>query len=115
LEQDATACGAVRDLGGEDHVVHAQYLVGADGARSTVRELIGARMEGQLRPLAPLQHRVPRAGPGQAHRTARPSCTGRSTTNCPACIGPMDSGDKWFFMPTGVPEGAQLDRWKRRR
>ena len=57
----------------------SHYLVGADGSRSTVRELIGAKLRRPLRALAPLQHRVPRAAASPRRiATAPPSCTGRS-------------------------------------
>ena len=40
---------AVRDLdSGRRRTLRAHYLVGADGAKSRVRELIGARMTGEL-------------------------------------------------------------------
>ena len=26
----------------------------------------------------------------------------------PGLIGPMDRGDKWYFMPTDVPEGVKF-------
>ena len=29
-------------------------------------------------------------------------------SDVPSLIGPMDDGDRWFFMPTAVPEGFQL-------
>jgi 2-polyprenyl-6-methoxyphenol hydroxylase-like FAD-dependent oxidoreductase len=47
--QDETGVRAtLRDLAsGEARIMHSDYLVGADGARSRVREAIGARMEGE--------------------------------------------------------------------
>src|ERR1700683_3922944 len=49
VKQSATAVEAtVRDLANDQrHTIRAKYLVGADGARSTVRGLIGAQMQGE--------------------------------------------------------------------
>jgi 2-polyprenyl-6-methoxyphenol hydroxylase-like FAD-dependent oxidoreductase len=110
FEQDAEGVRAtVRDLaGGRVETIASRYLVGADGSRSMVREAIGARMEG-VRGLsrncnvvfrAPGLDRAHALGPGIMYWLVNPAQ--------PCFTGPMDRGDKWFFMPTQVPEGWKL-------
>lgn len=51
IAQDAEGVTAtVRDAEGAEHAIRAQYLVGADGARSTVRELLRVPYEGLTHP-----------------------------------------------------------------
>jgi 2-polyprenyl-6-methoxyphenol hydroxylase-like FAD-dependent oxidoreductase len=77
-------------------IVESAYLVGADGARSTVRGLIGATMSGAT--LGRHQNVVFRApGIGRAHRFPPATMYWLVNAEVPAVTGPMDSGDKWFF------------------
>jgi 3-(3-hydroxy-phenyl)propionate hydroxylase len=46
VEDDSGVTIKMREPGGEEAVVHAAYLVGADGARSEIRKLIGATLTG---------------------------------------------------------------------
>ncbi|HEY2770871.1 MAG TPA: FAD-dependent monooxygenase [Solirubrobacteraceae bacterium] len=49
FEQDASGVRAtLRDAGGGDEVVSADWIVGTDGAHSTVREQLGVRLEGSF-------------------------------------------------------------------
>lgn len=51
LSQDGSGVSAIlRDAEGREQAVRAQYLVGADGARSTVRELLKVPYEGRTHP-----------------------------------------------------------------
>lgn len=47
LEEAECVVATVRDQDGHSHSVRAQYLIGADGASSRVRALIGQEFEGQ--------------------------------------------------------------------
>ncbi len=47
VEESDCVVASVRDQNGQSHSVRAQYLVGADGASSRVRALIGQEFEGQ--------------------------------------------------------------------
>ena len=110
FDQDAAGvCAKLRDLnGGAVQTLRGDYLVGADGARSIVREGIGARMEGKYG-LSRNYNVVFRApGLAVAHRHGPAIMYWQINADAPSLIGPMDRGDKWFFMPTQVPEGMKL-------
>jgi len=99
----------VRDLASDTVLtVESEYLVGADGARSLVRELIGARFEGEYG-LSRNYNVVFRApGLAAAHDLGPAIMYWQVNADTPSLIGPMDSGDRWFFMPTAVKEGMRL-------
>jgi 2-polyprenyl-6-methoxyphenol hydroxylase-like FAD-dependent oxidoreductase len=110
FEQDEQGVRAtVRPVGGgAAQVIASQYLVGADGARSTVRTAIGARMEGAygLSRNYNIVFRAP--GLAAAHPHGKAIMYWQINADTPSLIGPMDSGDTWFFMPTGVPDGFKV-------
>ncbi|WP_322028572.1 FAD-dependent monooxygenase [Paraburkholderia sp. J76] len=110
--QDATGVRAqVRDIvTGETHCISSEFLVGADGARSSVRNAIGAKMEGQYG-LSRNYNVVFRApGLAAAHRHGPAIMYWQVNADVPSLIGPMDDNDRWFFMPTAVPDGFQLNK-----
>jgi 2-polyprenyl-6-methoxyphenol hydroxylase-like FAD-dependent oxidoreductase len=98
-----------RDLARESEFdVAADYLVGADGARSTVREAIGATMTG-VRALSRNYNIIFEApGLAQAHKQGQAIMYWQVNNDVPSIIGPMDAGDKWYFMPTRLGEGQRL-------
>ena len=101
--------GVEATLRGEDgarHIARARYLIGADGSRSTVRGLIGARMQGEhayaqnynLVIRAPALREAVAAGRSIMYWLVNPDCA--------AITGPMDLGDTWYFgfpVPNGTP------------
>jgi hypothetical protein len=99
----------IRNLeGGAESVVASDFLVGADGSRSTVREAIGAKMEG-THGLSRNYNVVFRApGLASAHRHGPAIMYWQVNGEVPSVIGPMDRGDKWYFMPTGVAPGVRF-------
>ncbi|MFJ3044386.1 FAD-dependent monooxygenase [Herbaspirillum chlorophenolicum] len=110
LQQDGHKVHAfVRDgANHEEYVVEADFVVGADGARSLVRELIGTRMEGRygLSKNYNIVFRAP--GLEAAHRHGPAIMYWQINRDVPSVIGPMDQGDTWFFMPTQVAAGQRL-------
>jgi 2-polyprenyl-6-methoxyphenol hydroxylase-like FAD-dependent oxidoreductase len=96
--------------GGEQQVVEARFLVGCDGARSSVREVIGARMEGKYG-LSRNYNFVFRApGLEHAHPHGKAIMYWQINEDLPSIIGPMDDGDRWYFMPTALPPGLEITR-----
>ncbi|WP_236589788.1 FAD-dependent monooxygenase [Ramlibacter aurantiacus] len=91
-----------------ESTVEADFLVGADGARSTVRELIGARLEGRygLSKNYNIVFRAP--GLDRAHPHGPAIMYWQLNSEPPSLIGPMDKGDTWFFMPTRVKADVKL-------
>ena len=89
--------------------IETAYMVGADGARSLVREKIGARMEGSYG--LSRNYNVVFHAPGlaRAHQLGPAVMYWQVNGDAPSVIGPMDRGDKWFFMPTHVPESVKLE------
>ncbi len=108
-EVGAPVRATVRDLErGTTFEVRSDYLVGADGARSTVRDLIGAEMLG-TRGLSRNYNIVFRApGLAQAHKHGPAIMYWQVNADVPSVISPMDSDDIWAFMPTGLPPGVKF-------
>ncbi|MFT4065228.1 FAD-dependent monooxygenase [Paraburkholderia sp.] len=110
FEQDSNRVSAtLHDLEHRnDIVVDVDYLVGADGARSLVRDLIGTRMEGEygLSKNYNIVFRAP--GLAAAHRLGPAIMYWQINRDAPSLIGPMDSDDRWFFMPTHVEHGVRI-------
>lgn len=105
FEQDEAAVRVtVKDVGtGEERVIEADYLVGADGARSAVREAIGAKMEGRYGLSRNYNIIFRAAGLAEAHRHGPGIMYWQVNPDVPSVIGPMDEDDLWFFMPLNLP------------
>ncbi len=110
VQDDGGVQAVLRNLhAGTEQSIRAEFLVGADGARSTVREGIGARLEGNYG-LSRNYNVVFRApGLAQAHAHGPAIMYWQVNEETPSLIGPMDSGDKWFFMPTAIKPGWKLE------
>ncbi len=106
--QDAAGVEVTLTHASGTETLRAAYLVGADGARSAVREAIGAEMVGtyglsrnyNVIFRAPELAKLHRHGPGIMYW--------QINDEVPSLIGPMDQGDLWFFMPTGVSADLRL-------
>ncbi|MEY8097193.1 FAD-dependent monooxygenase [Falsihalocynthiibacter sp. S25ZX9] len=85
-----------------DWELSAEYLVGADGAGSAVRDAIGAKMEGTYGLSRNLNviFRAPELAAKHPHGDG--IMYWQINPDFPSLIGPMDTGDLWYFMPTGI-------------
>lgn len=109
VQDDAGLRSILRDVRtGETTEVESAFLIGADGARSTVRELIGAKMEGAygLSRNYNIVFRAP--GLAEAHGHGAGVMYWQINADAPSLIGPMDTDDRWFFMPTGMAADVRL-------
>lgn len=108
-QNEEAVLATIRDLEtGQDHTIEARFLVGCDGGRSLVRELIGARMEGTFG-MSRNYNIVFRApGLAQAHGHGPAIMYWLVNQDVPCLMGPMDTGDKWFFMPTGLASDVKV-------
>ena len=89
---------------GERHTVRAQYLVGADGARSKVREILGIRMLGQHAYVKNVMAIIRAPGLGKLHGQGPAVQYWIINGEVPSIMGVMDRDDMWFFGVL-VPEG----------
>ena len=108
-QDDDLVAVTLRDVAGDgERTVSCQYLVGSDGARSAVRDLIGATMSGQygLSRNYNIVFRAP--GIAEAHPHGQAVMYWQVNPVSPSLIGPMDKDDVWFFMPTRLPEGFKI-------
>jgi len=95
-------------VNGEEAEIRCAHLVGADGARSAVRGLIGAGMRGAsgISRNYNIVFRAP--GLAEAHRHGPGIMYWQVDQALPSLIGPMDRDDIWFFMPTRLPKGFTI-------
>ena len=107
-QDDDVVTSTFADGAGESRRITSRYLVGADGARSAVRQLIGVTMEGQ-HSLSRNYNVIFRA-PGlvKAHPQGRAVMYWQVNQSGVSVVGPMDDDDTWFFMPLGMKEGESL-------
>jgi 2-polyprenyl-6-methoxyphenol hydroxylase-like FAD-dependent oxidoreductase len=108
FEQDDYAVRArIRhSSGGLDEVVQCKYLIGADGARSMVRDQIGAKMVGSYGLSRNYNTIFHAPGLAEAHSHGPGIMYWQLNEDVPSLIGPMDEGDLWYFMPTGLAAGV---------
>ncbi|MCP3731119.1 FAD-dependent monooxygenase [Sphingomonas sp. MG17] len=98
----------LRGSSGQEEVIAGDYLVGADGARSVVREQIGATMVGTYGLSRNYNVIVHAPGLAQAHAHGPGIMYWQLNAEAPSVISPMDEGDLWSFGPTGLPPGVTL-------
>jgi 2-polyprenyl-6-methoxyphenol hydroxylase-like FAD-dependent oxidoreductase len=109
-QDESGAHATLRDVAtGGTRILHADYLVGADGARSRVREAIGARMEGEQA----FAHnfsailRIPELERGPPEPRAIMYWIVNSAS--PGVFSPLDKGGMWGFgvtLPPGMRDMA---------
>ncbi len=95
-------------LTGHEFTTRCDYVVGADGARSVLRDVVGARMHGTygLSRNYNIVFRAP--GLAEAHGHGPATMYWQVNPASPSLIGPMDRDDIWFFMPTRLPDGFEI-------
>ncbi|HEX8902911.1 FAD-dependent monooxygenase [Vitreimonas sp.] len=109
-EQDKDGVTCRVRAAGADNVLRCDYLVGADGARSAIRDLIGAQMEGRYG-LAHAYNIVFRApGLSRLHKHGPGIMYWQINADVPSVIGPMDKDDLWYFMRGRVEGLTELDK-----
>lgn len=88
---------------GESRQVESAYLIGADGARSFVREAIGATMvgEGAFSKNYSIIFRSPELA--RRHGHGRAIMYWMVNEEVPSLLGPMDEEGLWTFMATRLP------------
>jgi 2-polyprenyl-6-methoxyphenol hydroxylase-like FAD-dependent oxidoreductase len=98
-ERDVVA--TVRSTGDDEtRRIASRYLIGADGARSTVREAIGATMLGDT--AFSRNYNIIFRAPDLAsrHGHGRAIMYWMVNDDVPSVLGPMDDHGLWFFMAT---------------
>lgn len=93
-------------VAGSEYTLTVEYLVGADGARSLVRDQIGAKMTGRYGLSRNYNTIFSAPGLAAAHNHGPAVMYWQLNSDAPSLLGPMDTPDLWYFMPTGVPEGV---------
>ena len=107
LKQDGDQVLSTLIFSGKTEQIASRYLVGADGSRSTVRDLIGAKMSGvNLGRHCNAIYRAP--GISRAHALGPATMYWLVNRDAPSLTGPMDRGDTWYF-GANQPEGKRLE------
>lgn len=88
--------------------VQSSYLIGADGARSAIRDAIGATMIGEAS--SSKNYSVVFRAPDLARRNIHEPAIMYWMVNeeVPSLLGPMDEVGLWSFITTKIPDGDAL-------
>jgi 2-polyprenyl-6-methoxyphenol hydroxylase-like FAD-dependent oxidoreductase len=112
-EIDEKVAVKIREQGnGHTYEQAGSYLIGADGARSSVRGAIGATMigTGSYSQNYSVIFRAPDLATRQVHEPAL--MYWMVNNDVPSLLGPMDENGLWFFMatkPAGDVDPATID------
>jgi putative polyketide hydroxylase len=116
LEQsDAGVATTIRDhASGETETVRSQYLVGADGAHSSVRKAIGVQMDGPdaLAEYQMVQFTAPLAEAQGQHRYGLNIITHR---DAPGVLVARGRGERWGYAREWRPGQERLDECSQHR
>jgi 2-polyprenyl-6-methoxyphenol hydroxylase-like FAD-dependent oxidoreductase len=108
-QSDDDVVASLVDLTSPDRAalkIRASYLVGADGARSAIREGIGARMTGAGGSLRNLNIVMRAPGLDKLHRHGPAIHYWLVNEDVPSVLGPMDRDDLWYFIATKIDPDA---------
>lgn len=94
---------------GQGSQVRAQYVLGADGARSVVRDLIGADYHEEQRSFAPNLGIVFTTPDLEQVREIDPLVQCWTLEGVPGMIGPMDRAGRWWAIAFGVHDPTRAD------
>lgn len=98
LAQDGEGVEAtLADADGLQHTLRARYLIGADGAHSAVRRVLGIEMHGRG---ALARHRMlifRQPGLAGMHALGPAVMYWLLNTEVPSVLGPLDRDDRWYF------------------
>jgi len=108
-EEGEGVVATVADEPGGQHEVRCRYLVGADGARSLVRKLIGVRLEGEGALAANLNVVFRSAALARLHGHGPAIMYWMVNDEVPALLGPMSGDGLWYFIATKVGAEAGAD------
>ena len=109
-QDDELVTSDLKTEDGETLQIKSRFLIGADGSRSKIRDLIGAKMEGRAN-ISRSYNIIFRApGLAQANPQGAAVMYWQINGDGMSVIGPMDRDDKWFFMPAGLKEGETLSK-----
>jgi 2-polyprenyl-6-methoxyphenol hydroxylase-like FAD-dependent oxidoreductase len=104
-QDDRGVTSTIAAADGTLHSVASDFVIGADGARSRVREAIGAKLEG-VYGISRHDNIVVRApGLAAAHAQGEAVQYWQINAEVPSFLGPMDTGDRWFFGQAAMPDG----------
>lgn len=109
-QDDQGVSAVISGPNGQDETITAAYLVGADGARSRVRDVIGAEMKG--RTAISHHYNIIFRAPGwaEAHKHGPAAIYWQIGKSGSSGLGPMDSDDRWFFVPDFAVPGHSLPK-----
>ena len=114
-ESDAGVVASIRDnASGRTETARAQYLVGADGAHSSVRQVIGVQMEGSdaLAEYQMVQFNAPLSEAQGQHRYGLNIIT---HPDAPGVLVARGRGDRWGYAREWRPGQERLDQCSDRR
>lgn len=105
-EQGVTA--TVRNMADRrEYQVRGQYLVGADGSRSVVRETVGATMKGKRNIAKNFNVQFHAPALANLHKHGQAIMYWQINGELPSVLGPM--GDVWYFIATHIDSAIEED------
>lgn len=94
---DRVVASLIKGATNSAYTVEAEYMIGADGAHSTTRRLLGIKYEGDHAYMANFLAIYRAPGLLETHPQARALSYWLVNPQSAGVTGPMDKGDKWFF------------------